>query len=500
MSVFEKVLNKRGINMEEFKFEREKNLKFPELNKAVAETLSQFFLQETSINAEEQDNVGVFYDADVDGLFSGYILEDFLTRLQKWNVLRHMNTGKSHGITDETIKWVENNNIKWLFVVDAGSTNTKEINYLTEKGVKVVVLDHHPYKEEPLNEGAWLVNISKYKDLPPISGCGMTYRYIEKIAEVFDIEVSHYEVFVGITTISDMVNVDWNENRYYMKRAYEGRESTLLFRKFPFWGSSLTFYGWQLVPYLNAVIRVGYEKRALDIVNNMNSIRKMQRTESDVKRIKALQEQMKEDLFEKSEIKVNDHVTLCLRKGKDNLTTINGLVGNKLVSDYGQSALVLYLDRVKREWKGSFRGKQFTNKDLEKWNFKTMGHAQACGVVVKHEDLIKFYKEAEFEAYEQKKADLYVDESELTPEVLLEIANFNEFTGVGLPKIILGFKKGASVVQAVDSSNEKRKILILENHEVIDFTGQETDIYADEYQELIFTPTLSKTGVQLIRE
>lgn len=500
MSLLDRVLEKRNVNKHELKFEREKNLPFPELNKAVTETLAEFFLQEQVSTSGELMNVGVFYDADVDGLFSGYIMEDFLTRFQKWNVIRHMNKGKSHGITQETIDWVLENDIKWLFVVDAGSTNHEEITQLVENGVKVVVLDHHPFEEKELPKGAWLVNISKYPNLPAISGCGMTYRYIEKIAEAFDLQVSQYEVYVGITTISDMVNVNSNENRYYMKRAYEGRNSTLLFRKFPFWGSNLTFYGWQLVPYLNAIIRVGFEKRALDIVNNMNNVSKMQRIDKDVIRIKGIQEEMKENLYENSSIKVNDHVVLCLRKGKDNYKTLNGLVGNKLVSEYGRSALVLYFDYEDKLWHGSFRGKQFTKKELNAWGFKTMGHPQACGIEVTHQNLVKFFKNAEFPPYERKKADIYVDEDEITDSDLMEIAKFNEFTGVGFPKIVIGFKKGTKTIVAMDESNPKRKILVLNKFEVVDFTDEQIDIFTDEYVELLATPTLSNTGYQLIRE
>lgn len=501
MNLLEKVLDKRNINIDDLEPKREDKLVFPELDKAVQDTFKEFFMQETPERIEERMNVGVFYDVDVDGLYAGHIMEDFLNRFNKWNIKRHMNKNKAHGITKETIKWVLDEDIKWLFVVDAGSMNAKEVSYLVSKGVKVVILDHHPFVEEELPEGAWLVNISKYKDLPQISGCGVTYRYIEQIAETFDLEVKQYEVFVGITTISDMVNVRDNENRYYMKRAYEGRESTLLFRKFDFWGSNLSFYGWQVVPYLNAIIRVGFEKRALDVVNNMDSVRKMQRISNDVKRIKGIQEDKKTILFENSKIKVNDHVVLCLRKGKDDLTSLNGLVGNKLVSEYGKSALVLYFDNDLKIWKGSFRGHQFDSTDLNNWNFKTMGHLQACGVEVTHQDLLKFFKEAKFGELEKKKADIYVDESEVSTQDFIDIAVFNEFTGVGLPKILVGFKKGMATVTDINNYNMKRQILVTDKFEIIDFSGKEHIIYGeDEYEDLIVTPTLSRDGYQLIKE
>lgn len=496
--ILDTILNKRNIKREDLNFDREENLNFPELDEAVNDTIQELYLNENM----EGKNVGVFYDVDVDGLYSGHIMEDFLNRFEKFNVLRHMNTGKEHGITDQTIKWVEENDIKFLFVVDAGSTNEKEIKYLVDKGTKVIILDHHPYEPFELPKGAWLVNISKYKDLPPISGCGVTYRYIEKIAKFFNLSVKDYEVFVGITTISDMVAVNNSENRYYIKRAFEGRQATLFLRKFKFWGSALTFYGWQVVPYLNALIRVGFEKRALDVVNNMNRVAKMQRIDKDVIRIKDLQKEMTEDLYQNSEIKENEHVVLCLRKGKDSYKTLNGLVGNKLVSEKGKSALVLYYDYDDKKWKGSFRGKQFTNKDLNEWGFKTQGHPQACGVVVEHSVLLNFFKKAKFAKYEKPKADIYVDESEITDDDFLEIAKLNEYTGVGFPPIKIGFKKGLKSVQAVDDSNKKRRILILDKFEVIDFSEDELniDLNETEHKELVVTPTLSLNGYQLIKE
>ena len=496
-SLLAKVLEKRGISLKDFKFEKYPNLieNFPELENAIKDTLEELFY-----DAPADIEIGVHYDVDSDGLFAGYIMEDFLKRMGFTEVHNFINPLKKHGIVEETIEWAIEKNLKWLFVVDSGSTNYDEIRYLTEKGIKVVVLDHHPYTEQELPENAWLVNISKYPNLPDISGCGVTYRFIEGVADAFEnMIVDDYEVFVGITAISDMMDMRDSENRYYVRQAFEGRSSTELFRKIPFWGSNMSFYGWQLVPYLNAMIRIGAEKRAVRVVNNMNDRIQMARTEAEIKRIKGLQKDFMSELEQRSKIKENDHVVLCLRIGEDKLRTLNGLVGNQLVSKYGKSALVLAYNKEIDRWSGSFRGFQFTNKELTEWGFECKGHPQACGASISHEGLLKFFKEATFPPYEKPKADIYVDEDEITDHDLLEIAQFNEYTGTGLPKILIGFKNGTDSIEAIDEVGNKN-ILILNKFEVIDF-DQTTEIGVNiDKEDLIVTPTLSLDGYQLFKE
>ncbi|MFV1457738.1 hypothetical protein, partial [Bacillus mycoides] len=122
-----------------------------------------------------------------------------------------------------------------MFVVDAGSGDTKALNFLAEKwGVKVVVLDHHPYKRKtPLvKDGVWVINPIDHEHLPHLSGCGVVYRFIEQLGKQFKVMTEMYEKYVGITVLSDICDMRDAENRYYVRRAYAEYRANYMFNQF----------------------------------------------------------------------------------------------------------------------------------------------------------------------------------------------------------------------------------------------------------------------------
>lgn len=484
MGIVDKILKKRGIGEEYLGFHKEDELDFPELDEVVNVLSTQFFLQEVG-------KVGVHYDVDVDGLYAGYILEDVLGRMGK-DVVNFINPMKKHGFTKESIEWVREQRLEWLFVVDAGSSDFGYMKECLEMGTKVVVLDHHPYEEEKYPEGIWVINISKYPELPPLSGCGVVYRFIEKVGKIFGIDTKQYETFVGITVMSDMCSMAHPESRYYVSKAYDGYRDTEFLKKFRFYGSHRSFYGWGVNPYLNALIRTGEEKKAVMIVNNMNRLAKMNRVPDDVKRVKARQERMKEDLFSRGELRKRKGVVLHLRHGVDELASLNGLVANQLVKEHGVGALVLAYNKEYKVWQGSFRGLQFTNKELTKWGFWVKGHDFACGVKIDNEGLKKFYKDFSYSSeVDRGKADIYINSGQLTKEDWMDIAAFNEYSGTDMKEIIVAYMRGEEEITTEEEEYGVQSIYTKDG-EIKDFTSGNTG-------DLRVVPILDKEGYQFIR-
>lgn len=484
MSIVDKVLKKRGVDVKQLKSEKAKKLNFPELDEVVNYMVTNYFMKEVG-------KTGVFYDVDVDGLMSGYTLEDFLNRMGK-STVNYINPMKEHGLTEKSLEWVREEKLDWLFIVDAGSDDFDKMVECLAMGTKVVVLDHHPYTERVYPEGIWVVNISKYDNLPKLSGCGVVYRYIEMLGELFDMETTQYETFVGITVISDMCSMADAENRYYVERAYEGYRDNVFLKKFKLYGSLKSFYGWGVIPYLNALIRTGEEKRAVMVVNNMNRYAKMNRIPDDVKRVKNRQKDMMGELFGKGKISNNGSVVMHLRHGIDELRTLNGLVANGLISEYGHSALVMAYDMDKKMWRGSFRGSDFDRSVLNEWGFWTKGHPKACGVKIRNRDLKKFHKNfVNKKKIKKDKADIYVNAGELSKDDWLDIAQFNEYSGVDMPEIVVAYKKGTEEV--IDEYEEwGLSILRTKDGEVKDFSKSTTE-------DLHVIALLDSNGYQHIR-
>lgn len=492
MKLLETIISQRGLDPNLLKEEREAKLDWPELYEV------SFKVMQRVIFKKDYTNIGILYDPDVDGLYSGYILENFLYRagVPKEKLHRFMNLNKLHGASKEMVEWVRENDIDELFIVDAGSSN---VPFLTEHlpDIQVTILDHHPYeKSDVVNENIELINVSDHEHLPDLSGCGVVYRFIESIGNKINVKVEDYELFVGMTVLSDVCDMLTPENRYYVRQAYNNYHANGFLQQFKFWGSTKTFFSFQVIPYLNALIRLGRVDWAMTVVNNMDEYRVYKEVEVDSIRSKQKQKEIVEDIRALGQLKKTDGCVIHIRhEGKD-LKSFNGLLGNKLMSEHDSSALVITLDKDNRVWGGSFRGKHFSNDVLQEYGFECMGHDKACGVLVPHESLVKFIENFELKPEmidipTRDIADWQLCINDIDANEYVEIAKFNEMAGANLDTIKLELLHHSREYQVIPGNN--RDIYKLEGVEIVDFM-QESFV-----DNMIVEPSTSRKGYQLIR-
>ena len=485
-TLLNKIIKSRGITREELKKEKRREFKWEELDDTVE------FVVENLVLSSERLKVGVLYDVDVDGIFAGYITENYFER-KGLKVVRYMNKKKRHGLNEHNVKTFIEDGIDWLFVVDAGSGDGEYIKQITDNGIRVIVLDHHPYDNDvDIDKNMCrILNIIDKPELPKLSGCGVVYRFVERMADMFDDLVGQYEKFVGITVLSDMCDMSEPENRYYVKRAYEEYRGNRFLQQFRFYGSGKSFYSFGVIPYLNACIRIGEERHAMDFVNNMNVVSKMNTVERDRNRVIDKQAKMVDDIYEVSKKYRLKDVVLFLRKEREELRTVGGLVCNKLLAEHNRPALVL--NREDGIWKGSLRSNTFKRQVLEEYGFKTMGHDLACGVEVSNENLKYFIKNFEYNGGKvKKKVTFSVGIGKLSEKTWVDLAIFNEFSGVNMESIKVRIKEGVSGALHVDEVSKKKNDIVFPNEVITDFTGKDSD-------ELIVEPILRGDTYQLVR-
>lgn len=499
----EEVLEKRGISSESLDFKKEENLNWDELDTLSKEIAMDIFYK------KEYKNIAILYDPDVDGLFSGYVMEDFLKRagFNSKNIFRFMNENKVHGVSNKLIDFCDNNQINLLFVVDAGSSDTLVFH---EKlpNTRVIVLDHHEYTEQSLPDTTKvsLLNVNDYEHLPSLSGCGVVFRFVEGMNRFLDVHIDMYEIYVGITVLSDSCSMDVPENRYYVSKAYQNNDYNVFLKTFKdagFYGSNISLFSFKIIPYLNALIRIGREELAMKIVNNMESQSLKSFLLDNEKEVKAIQAREVEKIIRMSQEVQGDGFTILLRKSTDELKTLNGLVANKIMSQYSKSALVLRIDNENDTpmWKGSFRGLDFSNTSLEKYGFDCRGHAKACGAMISPENLRSFVSDFEYIPEFEKDVDLEMTLEELNKiENLKAIAEFNEYASGNIPPITI------RIVDEFNSSNARKVakgfsgkffIITFKDVDITDFTP--TPI--NEIEDLVVTVNLSKYNpYQVVRK
>jgi len=126
---FERILNPLSFISSPFEY---KNLK-----EAI------YFLKEKKENGEK---CLIIAHDDMDGISSFIIISTLLKILDiPYEIFIPSKEEDPHGISYKVIDFAIKNNASFIFSVDCGVSSVKEIKYAHEKGLDVIVLDHHKY-------------------------------------------------------------------------------------------------------------------------------------------------------------------------------------------------------------------------------------------------------------------------------------------------------------------------------------------------------------------
>lgn len=474
-------------------FQKQEDLHWDKLNRYARDFVNDI---------KDVSNVLVLYDVDVDGLFSGYFIENYLRTLGK-NVVQDMNDNKEHGLSNiqRVLDKIEEHSIELVVIPDAGTNDTEQLNMIKDKGVKTYVLDHHEIEVDLVEDDyIKILNISEESRLPKISGAGVTYRFIEKLNEEYNKPIEQYENLVGITILSDVCDMSEPENRYYVQKLYETCESVPFFKCFDFYGSYSSLISYKVVPFLNALIRTGKTELAMKVVNNMWKERTLRTiVKPHIYSVKEEQKAMVDGLLTQGRILRLDGITIHIRKGMEN-REVNGLLANKLMGRYNQSCMVLGINPEDNSVRGSFRGLNVDYDILKRYGFECMGHPSACGVSIDKEGFFNF--KDNFEVLESELRDKTlknIDVECLVSDVkgsnieLRRIALFNEYTGNNVSPIRVKFTDVRFVtVEEINKPNFTE--FYVEGMRVVDFNTIDSE-------EMVVEPVydVMKGGFQLIR-
>lgn len=133
------------------------------------------------LNAKDEgEKILIFGDRDVDGITSTTLLYQALTDLG-FDVTWRVPTGNDpYGLTIEAIDAHAANWGTLIITVDCGITCVAEVAHANEKGIDVIILDHHNPQEE-IPAAIAIIN-PKMKDSPypfrDLAGCAVAWKFI----------------------------------------------------------------------------------------------------------------------------------------------------------------------------------------------------------------------------------------------------------------------------------------------------------------------------------
>ena len=230
--------------------------------------------------------VVVFGDYDVDGVTSTTLLTVLLRELG-WKVdcyLPHR-MDEGYGLSGEAVEnCLAKHDVGVLLAVDCGSTAVESIAALKEKGVDVIVLDHHQVSD-PAPEAVALVNPQLLNGGRPnfqeLCSAGLAFKLAHALVkdgrERGDGEAKDYDIrplldLVALGTIADLVPLV-GENRILAPAGLKRLESTLrpglvVLKEIAQVQAPVGAYhvGFQLGPRLNAAGRMENAEAALHLL------------------------------------------------------------------------------------------------------------------------------------------------------------------------------------------------------------------------------------------
>lgn len=234
-------------------------------------------------------------DYDIDGVNATYILLEGIRRCGgnvDAAIPDRMKDG--YGINEHLIEQALSNGKELLITCDNGIAAINEINFAKEKGMTVVVTDHHeiPYRnteqgKEFLRSNADAIVNPKQNDcLYPCKGiCGavVAWKLVQVLYERMDIPVEEADVFIenaGFATVGDVMDLT-GENRILVKLGLKALEHTknpgmkALIAKNKLSDKPLSAYhiGFVLGPCINASGRLDTAKRSLELLLERDEVK-----------------------------------------------------------------------------------------------------------------------------------------------------------------------------------------------------------------------------------
>lgn len=430
-------------------------------------------------------------DSDLDGIMSSAMLYNYIKLV--WpdaNIVYKMHQGKQHGII---LDYIPEDTDLAIFP-DAATNNVKEQKALKERGIDVLIIDHHEISYNITD--AILINNQDYNPETQdfyypnksLSGGGVVFKFLEALDSILSIDFSQQFIdMAAISIIGDMMDLRDYENRYIVKKGLQnitnlGLKTIIEVQSFSIYGEKRTYeeggpitpesVSWYIVPLVNALIRVGTqtEKELLfmaftegnKIVPSTKRGGKglMESVASQAIRncvnARSRQNRAKEKAIDELDFKIqknelfrNQVIFVNVEDSEMFDSTLTGLIAMNILSKYKKPTIVARLGDDDC-WKGSARGSSATElKDLKSFFAESKmfefveGHANAFGLSIHSENVEKLInysneklKDIEFNenVYE---VDLIYSAKDNLKKAIEDIDSLKDVWGQGIEKPLI---------------------------------------------------------------
>ena len=376
-----------------------------------------------------KERILVYGDYDCDGVTATAIIVRYLrAHGATVDYIVPHRAEHGYGLTDNIIDKVFDFKPDLLITVDCGITNFDTISMMKEKGIKVIVTDHHNVKDGLIPDADCVICAKRPDNTYPfidLCGAGVALKLVEAMGKKSDYKLNRdmwrqSVEMAGIATIADLVSVV-NENRTIIKKALESMNTSSPANPGVRVMNSLladegrpvdeTYISFNFVPRVNAAGRLYDSSEALKLFleDDENTAREaaneLTRENDERKAIESsvFDEAVKqiEDPNRPEEWSLTNTIGPIVVYGRNWHQGVLGIVAGKLSQYFRRSAIVFTNDSIETDCvKGS--GRAYGDFDL----FSVLndvsdsivnfgGHKKAAGVVVRKDKMGEFMRSLE---------------------------------------------------------------------------------------------------------
>lgn len=375
---------------------------------------------------ENKSRIHIIVDSDVDGYTSASMVYRYIKQLgENINVTYSLHTKKQHGISED----IEiPKDCELLIIPDAGSNDIEQCKELAEKGIDVIILDHHICDKQ--NDFAIVVN-NQMCDYPNknFCGAGIVYKFLKAVdEELWEDYADKMLDIVALGNISDVMDMRECETRYYVDLGLSKIRSKLfkaLIEKQSYSMNgivNITSVQFYVTPILNSMIRVGsaedkdllfrafietdevfkYKKRGATEESDEDIYSRAARLCYNTKNRQGKEVQKGVDAIDEliQEKKIYKDKVMFINVSDILGETLTGLVAIKIAEKYNRPCLLLRRQKVREDGSLYYGGscRNFDNSPIESlkdfldstgtFEF-VQGHDNAAGISIPRENVTK---------------------------------------------------------------------------------------------------------------
>ena len=314
----------------------------------------------------KDEKIGIFGDYDVDGASSTALLGNYFTELDlNYEIYIPDRKKEGYGPSVKSFKELIEKKVKIIFTVDCGTLSFEAINFAKEKGIDVIVLDHHQ-SEVNLPKAFSVINPNRLDDksnLQYLCAAGVSFMFLVSLnralrskkwfntQNINEPNLIDYLDLVSLGTVCDVVPLV-GLNRAIVKQGLKiikskknlGLKTLLDICKIES-NPSIYHLGYLIGPRINAGGRVGKSSHGADLLLNKDPKDSFQLA-SELDQYNKERQLLEKDLLQKVLIDVKDHSNdpVLILSGSNWHEGIIGIVAARLKEKFNKPVIVISID------------------------------------------------------------------------------------------------------------------------------------------------------------